>query len=219
MYYYFTLLYLLTSSFTTALALLYFILHTSSCLKNKNRRKNQSVIRIHKIIWSNHSDSIKQYWKKKSHCIQTKTGDASDERSEFFWNTEHHMRKDDTRWSNNHNSITYFNSSPKMVLIVFDLEDDIKIASQDIQNKIASWISEGSGWTIKFVNGHWINVVQYNPVQGSLYINLPSELKNPTKDSSTLKTMTMTVSNGVTSDLWVHKTIILGELKEVISII
>lgn len=111
------------------------------------------------------------------------------------------MRKDDTRWSNNHNSITYFNSSPKIVPIVFDLEDDIKIASQDIQNKIASWISEGSGWTIKFVNGHWINIVQYNPVQGSLYINLPSELKNPTKDSSTLKTMTMNVSDGVSSDL------------------
>ena len=97
--FYFTLLYLLTSSFTTALALLYFILHTSSCSKNKNRRKNQSVIRIHKIIWSNHSDSIKQYWKKKSHCIQTKTGDASDERSEFCWNTEHHMRKDVDRQS------------------------------------------------------------------------------------------------------------------------
>ena len=204
MYYYFTLLYFTYLLATLLQLLLYFTLLTLFYIpvaapKTKIEEKTRAL--KGKQNWSNHSDSIKKYWKKKSHCIQTKTGDASDERSEFCWNTEHHMRKDDTRWSNNHNSITYFNSSPKMVLIVFDLEDDIKIASQDIQNKIASWISEGSGLTIKFVNGHWINIVQYNPVQGPLYINLPSELQNPTKDSSTLKTMTMNVSDGVTSDL------------------
>ena len=69
-----------------------------------------------------------------------------------------------------------FNSSPKTVLNVFDLEDDLKSSSEEINNKIAIWISEGSVWTIKSVNCLWINIVQYNPVKGSSYIPLPTEL-------------------------------------------
>lgn len=50
------------------------------------------------------------------------------------------------------------------------------ISSQEIQTKIATWISEESGWTINSVHGHWINIVQYNPVKGSSYIKLQSEV-------------------------------------------
>lgn len=49
-------------------------------------------------------------------------------------------------------------------------------SSQEIQTKIATWISEESGWTINSVHGHWINIVQYNPVKGSSYIKLQSEV-------------------------------------------
>lgn len=49
-------------------------------------------------------------------------------------------------------------------------------SSQEIQTKIATWISEESGWTINSVHGHWINIVQYNPVKRSSYIKLQSEV-------------------------------------------
>lgn len=49
-------------------------------------------------------------------------------------------------------------------------------SSQEIQTKIATWISEESGWTINSVHGHWINIVQYSPVKRSSYIKLQSEV-------------------------------------------
>ena len=45
-------------------------------------------------------------------------------------------------------------------------------------NKIAQWISEGSGWTIQSIENHYINIVNYSPLKGSSYIKLPQELKN-----------------------------------------
>lgn len=79
------------------------------------------------------------------------------------------------------NKIAYFNSSPQPVINITDFKDNLMISGQDIQNKIATLISEGSGWTIKSVYGQWINILQYNPLKGSSYIQLPSELRNSTK--------------------------------------
>ena len=52
---------------------------------------------------------------------------------------------------------------------------------------IAQWISEGSGWTIQSVDGHYINLTKYIPLKGSSYIELPTELKNPAKGLINLK--------------------------------
>lgn len=60
-------------------------------------------------------------------------------------------------------------------------------AGQEIQNKIATWISEGSSWAIKPVDNRYINIVQYNPLKGSSYIQLPSELRNFAKGLINLK--------------------------------
>ena len=79
------------------------------------------------------------------------------------------------------NKIAYFNSSPQTVINISDSKDNLTISGQDIQNKIATLISEGSDWTIKSVYGQWINILQYNPLKGSSYIQLPSELRNSTK--------------------------------------
>ena len=61
-------------------------------------------------------------------------------------------------------------------------ETDIKLAiqasQQQILNKIAQWISEGSGWTIQSIENHYINIVNYSPLKGSSYIKSPQELKN-----------------------------------------
>ena len=46
---------------------------------------------------------------------------------------------------------------------------------------IEVWISEGSGWTIDRVDNNYINVVNYKPLNGSSYIELPTELKNSAK--------------------------------------
>ncbi|XP_068737976.1 uncharacterized protein [Montipora capricornis] len=63
----------------------------------------------------------------------------------------------------------------------------LSLSKQVILNKIAVWISEGSGWTIQSVENHYINVVKYEPMKGSSYIKLPNELKHSAKGLINMK--------------------------------
>ena len=45
-------------------------------------------------------------------------------------------------------------------------------------NDIHKWISKGSAWIIKSINGHYINIIKYEPLTGSSYIQLPTELQH-----------------------------------------
>ena len=72
----------------------------------------------------------------------------------------------------------YFNSTPQTIINNMEVAGSLESSKQQILNKIAQWVSEGSGWTIQSVNNHYINTVKYQPVQGSSYIQLPHELRN-----------------------------------------
>ena len=65
-----------------------------------------------------------------------------------------------------------------MIINETDIKLAIQASQQQILNKIAQWISEGSGWTIQSIENHYINIVNYSPLKGSSYIKLPQELKN-----------------------------------------
>ena len=56
------------------------------------------------------------------------------------------------------------------------------MSRQEILNVIGKWVSEGSGWVIDRIDGHYINVTTYKPLNGSSYIELPMKLKNPKKE-------------------------------------
>ena len=72
----------------------------------------------------------------------------------------------------------YFNSTTDLIINETDIRLSLQTSQQQILNKIAQWISEGSGWTIQSIENHYINIVNYNPLKGSSYIKLPQELKN-----------------------------------------
>ena len=72
----------------------------------------------------------------------------------------------------------FFNSSTDLIINETDIKLSLQASQQQILNKIAQWISEGSGWTIQSIENHYINIVNYNPLKGSSYIKLPQELKN-----------------------------------------
>ena len=72
----------------------------------------------------------------------------------------------------------YFNSTTDLIINETDIKLAIQVSQQQILNKIAQWISEGSGWTIQSIENHYINIVNYDPLKGSSYIKLPQELKN-----------------------------------------
>ena len=74
----------------------------------------------------------------------------------------------------------YFNSKPQTIINNTEIHGSLQLSEQQILNLVAQWISEGSGWTVESVENHYI-VVQYEPMKGSSYIELPQELGNSAK--------------------------------------
>ena len=58
---------------------------------------------------------------------------------------------------------------------------------QEILYIIDYWINEGSGWIIEFIESQYINISTYRPLSESSYLDLPVELKNPTKGLINIK--------------------------------
>jgi len=61
----------------------------------------------------------------------------------------------------------YFNSTPQTIINQLEIAYSLQLSKQQILNKVAQWISEGSGWTIKSVDSHYLNLVKYKPLKGS----------------------------------------------------
>ena len=73
----------------------------------------------------------------------------------------------------------YFNSKPKTFINVDDLTPFLDVNVEKFIEEIHKWISQGSAWLVKSINGHFINIIQYEPLAGSPYIKPPTELQNP----------------------------------------
>ena len=81
----------------------------------------------------------------------------------------------------------YFNSKTKTLINENEINEVLQTSRQELIKAIGQWISEGSGWTIQSVDGHYINLTKYIPLKGSSYIELSTELKNPAKGLINLK--------------------------------
>ena len=67
-------------------------------------------------------------------------------------------------------SPVYFNSLIKTVInFAYCLDKSF----EEISCRIDNWISRGSGWIIKLINGYYVNISAYSPLIGSTYIELP----------------------------------------------
>ena len=81
----------------------------------------------------------------------------------------------------------YFNSRTKIIINKNEINEVLQKSRQEIMEAVNQWISEGSEWTINSVDSHYINLVKYNPLQGSSYIQLPNELRHSAKGLVNLK--------------------------------
>ena len=81
----------------------------------------------------------------------------------------------------------HFNSIAQRIINHTEIHEALQMSKQTILNKIAQWISEGSGWTIQSVDNHYLNIVKYKPMNGSSYIQLPTELRNSAKGLINIK--------------------------------
>ena len=81
----------------------------------------------------------------------------------------------------------FFNGKAKIVAKVDDLGQELNMSRKEILNTIDKWVSEGSIWVIDRIDNHYINVTLYKPLNGSSYIELPTELRNPKKGLINIK--------------------------------
>ena len=75
----------------------------------------------------------------------------------------------------------YFNSTTTTILNELDIQDFYDQAVEEILNRIAKWISKGSGWVIERIINFYLNIVSYKPLKGRSYFPLPEELRNSLK--------------------------------------
>ena len=81
----------------------------------------------------------------------------------------------------------FFNGKAKTITKVDDIEPELNMSRQEILNVIDKWVSEGLGWVIDRIDSHYLNVTLYKPLDGSSYIELPTELRNSKKGLINMK--------------------------------
>ena len=81
----------------------------------------------------------------------------------------------------------FFNGKAKTITKANDIEPELNMSRQEMLNTIDKWISEGSGWVIDRIDGHYVNITAYKPLNGSSYVKLPSELQNSGKGLINIK--------------------------------
>ena len=67
----------------------------------------------------------------------------------------------------------YFQSKPQILINNISINESYDIAKHQILTFIVQWISQGSGWIISSVDNLYINIIKYEPLKGSSYIELP----------------------------------------------
>ena len=82
---------------------------------------------------------------------------------------------------------TYFNSKPQTIINNLEIIKALQLSKQQILNMISQSIANGSNWIVESVENHYLNVVKYEPIKGSSYIELPEELKHHLKGLINLK--------------------------------
>ena len=92
------------------------------------------------------------------------------------------------RWNNATNTYdidTIFHNSD--TIMVANQRFNLNAAYGILKHRSNIYSSEGSGCIINKTEDIWINIVNYDPLSGSIYITLPSELNNSVKDLINLK--------------------------------
>lgn len=74
-----------------------------------------------------------------------------------------------------------FKSDPLMIMNNGEIMPSIELSKEKVLASISRWVSQGSGWIIDHIEGHYLNVYKCNPLEGNSYIPLPEELRHHRK--------------------------------------
>ena len=76
------------------------------------------------------------------------------------------------------------------------------------------WINKGSGWIFKSIESQYINILTYRPLSGSSYIDLPVELRSPSKGLINIKNKNKKYFYGIMLGILILHNNIQKELKK-----
>ena len=72
-------------------------------------------------------------------------------------------------------------SSPQILTDESQIDKTMQLAGDTLITRAHHFLRQGSNWQILSVNFQYIDILLYNPLEGSSYIELPQELQNPRK--------------------------------------
>ena len=78
--------------------------------------------------------------------------------------------------------VGFFKSNAREITNENDIETEISDAGNVLIQRISEWIPEGTGWVIKSVDKHEIDVSKYKPLRGSSYLPLSEKIKIESND-------------------------------------
>ena len=86
------------------------------------------------------------------------------------------------RWNNATNSYDIATAHIKTkATTVTNQRFNLNSAYEELKHRLDIWNGEGAGWIIDHIEEISIDISNYDPLAGSSYIPLPSELKNSMK--------------------------------------
>ena len=78
-------------------------------------------------------------------------------------------------------------SSPQILTDESQIDKTMQLAGDTLITRAHHFLRQGSNWQILSVNFQYIDILLYNPLEGSSYIELPKELQNPRKGLINIK--------------------------------
>ena len=69
----------------------------------------------------------------------------------------------------------------------YEIKKALDKADEEINNGIAKWLSDGSGWIVDEIQHHYVSIVKYIPLRGRSYLPLQEELRHHKKGLINLK--------------------------------
>ena len=96
-------------------------------------------------------------------------------------------------------------------ITVINQRFDLNSAYEELKHRLDTWTGEGSGRVIDRIEEIAIDISRNNPLAGSIYISLPSELNNSKKGLVNIKNKDDDALNGVILDFLILKINILKE--------
>ena len=84
-------------------------------------------------------------------------------------------------------SIVYFNSKTQIIMNNNEIKNHLDTSMYEIFNKFEKWVSDGSQWSLKSIDSHFINTAKYKPLNANSYIKLPDYLSHSRKGLINLK--------------------------------